>query len=286
MIGLVTKLKKLFSFVGGIDSEEAKKFMAEHPEGSYTLLDVRQPSEYEKEHLPGAKLIPLGQLGDSLAEIDKDKPVITYCAIGGRSRVAAQMLNGNGFRKVYNLTGGIKAWHGHKASGPEELNLDLVRGDETPAEIAALAIGMEESLKQFYQALLAKAQDSDVKQLFTKMIEVSDLHKQTFVDFYRKIQPGKDVAALEATVKTDIMEGGYRTEDFIRKNETHMQTLMGALDVAMMLETQALDLYGRFAEKAEAPETKEFLLQVAQEEKVHLNMLGKLLEEKVKEGAA
>jgi sulfur-carrier protein adenylyltransferase/sulfurtransferase len=72
------ELKKLFSFVGGIDSEEAKKFMAEHPEGSYTLLDVRQPSEYEAEHLPGAKLVPLGQLGDALADIDKDKPVITY----------------------------------------------------------------------------------------------------------------------------------------------------------------------------------------------------------------
>jgi rhodanese-related sulfurtransferase len=73
------ELKKLFSFVGGMDSEEAKKFMAEHPEGSYTLLDVRQPSEYEQEHLPGAKLIPLGQLGgDVPKEIDKDKPVITY----------------------------------------------------------------------------------------------------------------------------------------------------------------------------------------------------------------
>ena len=72
------ELKKLFSFVGGMDAEEVKKFMAEHPEGSYTLLDVRQPSEYEQEHLPGAKLIPIGQLGISLAEIDKDKPVITY----------------------------------------------------------------------------------------------------------------------------------------------------------------------------------------------------------------
>ncbi len=78
MIKLMIKLKRLFSFVSGIDSEGAKKFMAEHPEGSYTLLDVRQPSEYEQEHLPGAKLIPLAQLGDSLAEIDKDKPVIAY----------------------------------------------------------------------------------------------------------------------------------------------------------------------------------------------------------------
>jgi rhodanese-related sulfurtransferase len=72
------ELKKLFTLAEGMDSEQAKKFMAEHPEGSYTLLDVRQPSEYEQEHLPGAKLVPLGQLGEALAEIDKDKPVITY----------------------------------------------------------------------------------------------------------------------------------------------------------------------------------------------------------------
>jgi rhodanese-related sulfurtransferase len=72
------ELKKLFTLAANMDAEQAKKFMAEHPEGSYTLLDVRQPSEYEQEHLPGAKLVPMGQLGEALAEIDKDKPVITY----------------------------------------------------------------------------------------------------------------------------------------------------------------------------------------------------------------
>jgi sulfur-carrier protein adenylyltransferase/sulfurtransferase len=200
--------------------------------------------------------------------------------------VAAQLLNGYGFKEVYNLKGGIKAWQGHKASGPEELNLDLVRGDETPAEIAALAIGMEESLKQFYQTLLAQAQDNDVKQLFTKMVEVSDLHKQKFIDFYTRMEPGRDSAAILAAVKTDIMEGGYQMDEFIQKNGPHMQTLLGALDIAMMLETQALDLYGRFAEKSEVAATKDFLLQVAQEEKTHLNMLGQLLEEKVKAGKA
>jgi rubrerythrin len=199
--------------------------------------------------------------------------------------VAAQMLNGYGFKEVYNLKGGIKGWHGYKASGPEELNLDLIRGDETPAEIAALAIGMEESLKQFYETLLAKAQDDDVKKLFSKMVEVSELHKQKFVKFYQQIEPGKDIGALQADVKTEVMEGGFKMDDFIRKNAPHMQTLLGALDIAMMLETQALDLYGRFAEKAEAAATKEFLMQVAQEEKTHLNMLGELLEEKVKAGA-
>jgi len=277
------QLGRMFSLAENMDAEQARKYMAAQPEGSYLLLDVRQPSEYEEEHLPGAKLIPLGQLGEAVAELDRDKPVITYCAIGGRSRVAAQLLQGYGFREVYNLKGGIKAWQGHKATGPEELNLDLVRGDETPAEIAALAIGMEESLKQFYQTLLATATDAEVKDLFTKMVEVSDRHKQRFVEFYRQVEPGGDVKALEARVKTEIMEGGYRVEEFLEQNREHLQTLLGALDVAMMLETQALDLYRRFAEKAAVAATKDFLLQVAQEEKLHLTMLGDLLEAKVRE---
>lgn len=215
------QLRKMFTLAESLEAEQAKQFMAEHPEGSYILLDVRQPWEYEEEHLPGAKLIPLGQLGDGVAQLEKDKPVITYCAIGGRSRVAAQMLQGYGFQEVYNLKGGIKAWQGYKASGPEELNLDLVRGDETPGEIAALAIGMEESLKQFYQTLLDTATDAEVRALFAKMVEVSDLHKQKFVDFYRQLEPAQDVTALEKTVRTDIMEGGYKVSEFLEKNKEH-----------------------------------------------------------------
>ncbi len=56
---MMMELKKLFTPVGSMDAEGAKAFMARHQEGEYTLLDVRQPGEYEEEHLPGAKLMPL-----------------------------------------------------------------------------------------------------------------------------------------------------------------------------------------------------------------------------------
>ena len=59
------QLKKLFTPVGSMDADEAKAFMAGHQEGEYTLLDVRQPGEYEDEHLPGAKLLPLPELSDT-----------------------------------------------------------------------------------------------------------------------------------------------------------------------------------------------------------------------------
>jgi rhodanese-related sulfurtransferase len=171
-------LKKLFTPVKSIDSDTAKKFMAEHEEGIYTLLDVRQPGEYEAGHIPGAKLIPLPGLKDELSQLDSRKPVIAYCAIGGRSFTAAQLLSGLGFKEVYNLQGGIKAWRGHKAVGPEQLNLELVRGDETAAEIIALAYGMEMGLGVFYRKMIEKSEDAELQALFSKLADIEALHKR------------------------------------------------------------------------------------------------------------
>jgi rhodanese-related sulfurtransferase len=61
-----------------MNPEEARQFMAERNEGAYTLLDVRQPGEYERARIPGGLLIPLPQLTDRLGEIDRDKPTIVY----------------------------------------------------------------------------------------------------------------------------------------------------------------------------------------------------------------
>ena len=71
-------LKRLFRGVRSMDSKEAMAFIEKHSEGTFTLLDVRQPKEYEKAHIPGARLIPLSELSDSLKELDPAKPIITY----------------------------------------------------------------------------------------------------------------------------------------------------------------------------------------------------------------
>ena len=84
--------KQFFTPVKSFNVDEAKDFIDRVPGYRLTLLDVRQPGEYESEHIPGAKLIPLPDLNDRMTELDADKPTIVYCAIGGRSRMAAQML--------------------------------------------------------------------------------------------------------------------------------------------------------------------------------------------------
>jgi rhodanese-related sulfurtransferase len=70
--------KQLFTPVRSIEPDEAREFMDRHPEGSYTLLDVRQSGEYEESHLPGARLVPMAALPDSLKELDPEKPVLVY----------------------------------------------------------------------------------------------------------------------------------------------------------------------------------------------------------------
>jgi rhodanese-related sulfurtransferase len=72
------KWKQLVTPVNSMDTEEARSYIADHAEGTYTLLDVRQKGEYERSRIPGATLIPLPELIDRLDELDPKKPVITY----------------------------------------------------------------------------------------------------------------------------------------------------------------------------------------------------------------
>lgn len=74
------------------------------------VLDVREPWEYAQGHLPGAMLIPLGQLGQRLKELNPEKPVAVVCATGNRSQSAAALLGQKNFKKVYNVLGGTSSW--------------------------------------------------------------------------------------------------------------------------------------------------------------------------------
>jgi rhodanese-related sulfurtransferase len=72
------QLKRLFKPVKNMDSEEAKAFIENHEEGTFTILDVRQPGEYEKARIPGSKLVPLPQLRDASDELDPERATIVY----------------------------------------------------------------------------------------------------------------------------------------------------------------------------------------------------------------
>ncbi len=260
--------------------DDAEEFMSQHAEGTYTLLDVRQPTEYEDEHLPGAKLVPLPELVDSLEGLEVEKPIIVYCAVGGRSRMAAQLLVNQNFQKVFYLEGGMEGWEGPAAAGPREFHLQFVRGDETPQEIIKLSYSMEVGLKTFHETARSRATDPELVELLGHLIRAEESHMRRLLEVSSKWEMDpKEVKAYQENLKSVVMEGGIDIEEFLAKNDSFLQTFTGVIDVAMMVETQALDLYLRMASESSNVATKEVLFHIAEEEKGHLRALGRALEE-------
>jgi rhodanese-related sulfurtransferase len=83
---------------------------AELRDQSAFILDVRQPEEWAQFHIPGATLIPLGELPNRLNEVPKDKEIVVVCRTGHRSAQGRDILKNAGFTKVTSMTGGVTQW--------------------------------------------------------------------------------------------------------------------------------------------------------------------------------
>ena len=72
---------KILDYFRPVDTwtpDEVRRFLKERDPDEYNLVDVRTPKEYEKGHIPGARLIPMAELDARLSELDSHKPTITY----------------------------------------------------------------------------------------------------------------------------------------------------------------------------------------------------------------
>src|ERR671937_232585 len=108
-----------------VDPREVHDLLAGGGNG-YVLVDVREQHEFEESHLPGAKHVPRGHLESRIegAAPDKSQRVITYCASGNRSALAANtMLKELGYENVESMTGGITLWkdRGYEVEVPKSL---------------------------------------------------------------------------------------------------------------------------------------------------------------------
>lgn len=275
------KWLQFFTPAKSMDTGQAKAFISTHPSEETTILDVRQPAEYERGHIPGAVLIPLPELPDRLGALDPDKPTLVYCAVGGRSRVAAQMLAGKGFKEVINVAGGIKAWESQIALGPQDLGVELFSGKEEPAEVLKVAYSLEQGLREFYLTLGRQTTNKKIKDLFAKLSEIELNHQMSIFQVYLDIGGEKKKMSqkeFQAMVEAESLEGGLSTEQYLALFNPDLEVETDVISLAMSIEAQAMDLYQRVTLRIDNPDSRQIVQKIADEEKAHLESLGKLLD--------
>jgi len=199
--------------------------------------------------------------------------------VGGRSRVAAQMLAGQGFKNIYNLAGGIKAFDGATAVGSKDLGLALFAGRESGPEALLVAFGLETGLKDFYATREAAAENPEVKSLFGKLGSIEVKHQERIVAEYNRLTGrSAGLADLETQTSGSAMEGGLTTEEYLQLFNPDLDSVIDIAAIAMSIEGQALDLYMRAAAASGDEEGRRMLMQMADEEKNHLALLGDLVD--------
>ncbi len=94
--------------VRDVEPNELSQLLKESP--APLVIDVRETWEYAQGHVPGARLIPLGEFARRVGELDPARPIALICATGSRSQSAAALLGQKGFETVYNVSGGTYRW--------------------------------------------------------------------------------------------------------------------------------------------------------------------------------
>lgn len=252
------------------DSDEVRRYLDEREPATFTLLDVRQPEEYSEEHIPGAKLIPLGELPDRIGELDRDLTTIVYCRSGVRAGSATGLLINAGFDDVRNMTGGIKAWQGLTASGAPEVGAAIFDEAIDTADVIGLAWALEDGARLFYEEMSKQYAGTQVGGLFKSLSRAEDHHKASLQKVYAELT-GNDVEPPRPEGLEPTMEGGIPLD-------TALSWAVGrpardALELSASLEINAYDRYLQVAASRPDDASREVLRQVAQEEKTHLDWL-------------
>lgn len=199
--------------------------------------------------------------------------------MGGRSRVAAQMLSGKGFSEVYNVSGGIKAWKDKVAVGPQTQGLDLFSGGEQPGDILKTAYSLEQGLREFYLDMAGQARNDTVRDMFEKLSDIEVKHQFSIYNAYNELQETEvSKKDFEAMVGQAAMEGGMTTDQYLKLWGADLSSEIDVISLAMSIEAQALDLYQRVGAVVDNPESKAIIDKIANEEKTHLASLGDLMD--------
>ena len=286
------ELKAIPNAVTDISSEQLRELLESRSSVEYVIVDVRQPEEFKESHIPGAKLIPVGEFAERASELPRSANVVFYCTSGGeRSQRAAQVaLNDEGFAKVFRLVGGLAAWTDAKIPGLSSIKaLDL--GDE-PTAVLRSAMNLEKGAERFYLALSQQLKGTVAGPLMVSLAGAEEGHAQEIYDMLIDLgaEPEQSFEDLYASLAGDLLESGETYEEVVQRALKDEELgPVALLELALGMEYRAQDLYSSLLRHQTKPELRAQLQDLVDQEKGHANQLLKgigMLAEAFEDGVA
>ncbi len=183
------------------------------------------------------------------------------------------------------MRGGIDAWNGLVSRAEIDQGIFLIEGDETPEEVIALAYGLEAATHRFYLELAERAKDADTKNALERLAEDEVHHENNLWERYKTLTEGRETReAFQTGIVMKTLEDGKTAEEILAEYPDWIDQPREALELAMSLETDSLDLYLRMAKKTGHEETAAVFYDLAKEEKGHLRRVGELFRKALREG--
>lgn len=273
--------------VRAISPEELRKFMAEREEGTYTLVDVRQPQEYRQEHLPGAQLIPVPELEARLGELPAEQDLVFYCKSGARSAAASLIAQDSGLIRggIMHLDGGILAWEGGSVGSLPRV--EVFAGVRSASELLMKALELEKAAHTMYTMVRSSSQRAALCDLMDALIGVEEAHARMvyrYLNRYWTDDSGElpPFEVLFDTLQGRVLEGGLTVDELEPWIRGAIQgECVELADLALEVELNAYDLYRTLARQAAATngafglgaDAELIFLDLASQEKHHARLI-------------
>ena len=270
-----------FASPENLTTDELNHYIDTHNEDRYMIIDVRQPSEYQAGHIPGALFMPMLEFESKLFELPAEQDLIFYCRNGARSVAAALLAQDAEVTtgKVYNLLGGIMQWSGHTMQDfPRVQVFDSSRDFN---QLLRTAMELEKGAWRFYQAVLDRFPAAPHSPTFEQLSKAETAHARAIYQIWSpRVSQPQPFETLYTLLKGDILEGGESLEEALeRLDALEGDSCMGLIEMSLQIEFAAFDLYRVMADRSDDPDARQAFISIAQAEKGHMRLLTRAIDQ-------
>lgn len=269
-----------FASPENLTADELNHYIDTHNEDRYLLIDVRQPSEYQAGHIPGALFMPMLEFEAKLFDLPAEKDLIFYCRNGARSVAAALLAQDAEVTTggVYNLLGGIMQWSGHTMQDfPRVQVFDSSREFD---QLLRTAMELEKGAWRFYQAVIDRFPSATHVPTFEQLSKAETAHARALYQIWStRVSQPQPFETLYTLLKGDILEGGESLDGVLeRLDAIEGDGCMALIEMSLQIEYAAFDLYRVMADRSDDPDARQAFISIAQAEKGHMRLLTRAID--------